>query len=260
MNKRFGKTTLTVGFVTLVLVVSGCGTYEIAVKDRNPEGMFEKQAPKTGRIHLYPCAAINPLADLGEGKTNLDPLYEQSKKSGVHTRDNVLDMLTRRTADTLISLGNTVTVGPELSGPADLIISCHSYAVSARIGYNSTLPGIVATAVTMTPIFTGGTTPRATVATLYKFQFGEDPTGYVVPAVGQGSSYLHLSAGSGLNRAMEEAMEKSQLHFAKGVVLAMSTPQEFREAYQKSSPRLILKPTDKLTDILPQKSALPAKN
>jgi len=170
----------------------------------------------------------------------------------------VLDTLTRRTADTLTSLGHTVTVGPESSGPVDLAISCHSNAVVAGIRFNTVLPGMVATAVTMTPIFTGGTTPRALVSTLYKFQFGEDPLGYVVAAIGKGSSYLHLTAGSGLNRAMEEALEESQLQLAKATTLAISMPKEFREEYQKS-PSLILKPEGKLVDILQQKDTDSAK-
>lgn len=238
---------------------SGCGTYEVAMKDRNPEGMFDKPAPKTGRVHLYPCEALNPLVNLGEGMTNLDPLYEQSKKSEIHTKDNVLDTLTQRTADTLTSMGHTVTVGPQPSGPVDLAISCHNTAVVAGIRFNSVLPGMVATAVTMTPIFSGGTTPRAMVSTLYKFQFGEDSPGYVVAAIGKGSSYLHLTAGSGLNRAMEEALEEGQLQLAKATTLAISMPKEFREEYQKSMPRLILQKGDNVADVLQQKTTPSAK-
>lgn len=238
----------------LTMLGSGCGTYEVAMKDRNPEGMFDKPAPKTGRVHLYPCEALTPLVDLGEGMTNLDPFYERYKKSEIHTKANVLETLTRRTADTLTSMGHTVTVGPQPPGPVDLAISCHSNAIVAGIRFNTVLPGMVATAVTMTPIFTGGTTPRSLVSTLYKFQFGEDPLGYVVAAVGKGSSYLHLTAGSGLNRAMEEALEENQLQLAKATMLAISMPKEFREEYQKSMPRLILQKGDNVADVLQQKT------
>lgn len=244
----------------LTMLGSGCGTYEVALKDRNPEGMFDKPAPKTGRVHLYPCEALTPLVDLGEGMTNLDPSYERHKTSEVHTKADVLDTLTRRTADTLTSMGHTVTVGTEPSGPVDLAISCHSTAVTAGLRFNSVLPGVVATAVTMSPIFTGGTTPRALVSTLYKFQFGEDPLGYVVAAVGKGSSYLHLTAGSGLNRAMEEALEESQMQLAKATMLAIAMPKEFREEYQKSMPRLILREGDNVADVLQRKTAPVAKD
>lgn len=245
---------------TVTMLGSGCGTYEVAMKDRNPEGMIDKPAPKTGKVHLYPCEAMTPLVDLGEGMTNLDPNYERYKKSEVGTKANVLDTLTRRTADTLTSMGHTVTVGPEPPSPIDLAISCHSHTVVAGIRFNTVLPGMVATAITMKPIFTGGTSPRALVSTLYKFQFGEDPLGYVVAAVGKGSSYLHLTAGSGLNRAMEEALEENQLQLAKGTLLAISMPKEFREEYQKSMPRLILQKVDNVADVLQQKASPAAKD
>lgn len=228
MNRGLLKVLRTAAVVGFLGHIAGCGTYQVTMKDKNAPGDI-KAAPKTGRIHFSPCVAKVPLNDLGEGRTNLDPWYEQYKKSEVYTTENVLDVLTRRSADTLRESGHTVTVGADQNGPVDVRIACELYGLASWTGSNSAIPGIVGSVLTNTMIFTGGTTPHTVILLKYVFRFDNDDSGdHDIVLREHGWSSMHLTAGQGHNRAMEEALEKTQAKLAQFAFNSVAQPDEFR--------------------------------
>lgn len=134
--------------------------------------------------------------------------------------------------------GYDVSVGQEVPPQTDMQISCTLQAVAASTHFNSDIPGIIATVATGSPIFSGGTTPRAIVAVKYSFRFGADKTVYVIPITRTGASYMHLMASSGHDRAMEEALQEA---FYKTVRHGVQKPAEFRAELEAKAPQLIIR-------------------
>ncbi|RNC67295.1 MAG: hypothetical protein ED859_15215 [Desulfuromonadales bacterium] len=228
MNSGLLKALRAVAVVGLLGNIAGCGTFQVTMKDKNAPGDI-KPAPKTGRIHFSPCVAKVPLIDLGGGKTNLDPWYERYKKSEVYTTENVLDVLTRRSEDTLRESGHTVTVGADQNGSVAVRIACELYGLASWTGNNSVIPGIIGTALTNTPIFSGGTTPHTVILLKYVFRFDNDDSGdHDIVLREHGWSSMHLTTGQGHNRAMEEALENTQKKLAQFAYNSVAQPDEFR--------------------------------
>lgn len=233
VNTKKQYLLLTIGTL-LAIGLSACAPYKVSIKDVNPEG-FIKPVAKTGKVHLYPCVADPPLVDLGEGKINLDPNYP-ANRSGVYTTDDILTTLTNRSIDTLKASGHQVTVGEIASSDSDIQIYCTLKVFSSWTKFNSAIPGLIATSLANTAIFTGGTSPKTAIQVLYAFSFGQSPQKYTVPIAGKAGSWTHLTARGGHDNATEKALRETQSSLSQLAYFSLSDPDEFKKKVVEINP------------------------